>query len=96
MKKTKQAAAAATATVCPWESGQLGNDIRFARVAPTDLSAAVDKALGLVELSTRLPKKQAKAMEHAAKKSGLAFKAWLREALMEKLTAGKKKASKRK
>ncbi len=95
MKKTKKAVA--VAAVCPWESGQLGNDIRFARVAPDHVSAAVDEALGLVELSTRLPKKQAKAMERAAKKSGLAFKAWLREALVEKLAASKpKKLSQRK
>ncbi len=40
-------------------------------------------------MSTRVKKKQGKQMEKAAKKAGLCLKAWLRQALIEKLDSNK-------
>jgi len=90
------ATSASKKSSCPWESGQLGTDIRFARVAPASLSQAVDKALGLVEVSTRVSTKQSEKMENAAARAGLCLKAWLRMALVKGLSKSKKKKSKNK
>jgi hypothetical protein len=71
-----------------WESGALGCDPAHAVAVPDD--GSVDRALGLVVISTRVKKKQGKQMEKAAKKAGLCLKAWLRQALIEKLDSSKK------
>lgn len=71
-----------------WESGALGCDPAHAVAVPDD--GSVDRALGLVVMSTRVEKKQGKQMEKAAKKAGLCLKAWLRQALIEKLDSSKK------
>lgn len=71
-----------------WESGALGCDPAHAVAVPDD--GSVDRALGLVVMSTRVKKKQGKQMEKAAKKAGLCLKAWLRQALIEKLDSSKK------
>ncbi len=71
-----------------WESGALGCDPAHAVAVPDD--GSVDRALGLVVMSTRVKKKQGKQMEKAAKKAGLCLKAWLRQALIEKLGSSKK------
>ncbi len=75
-----------------WESGALGCDAAHAVVVPDD--GSVDRALGLVVMSTRVKSKQGKQMEKAAKKAGLCLKAWLREALVVKLASSKKGNSK--
>ncbi|CAN5194252.1 hypothetical protein BH11CYA1_BH11CYA1_23530 [soil metagenome] len=71
-----------------WESGALGCDPAHAVAVPDD--GSVDRALGLVVMSTRVEKKQGKQMEKAAKKAGLCLKAWLRQALVEKLASSNK------
>ena len=77
-----------------WESGALGCDPAHAVAVPDD--GSVDRALGLVVMSTRVKKKQGKQMEKAAKKAGLCLKAWLRQALIEKLDSSKSPKKKRK
>ncbi|MBA4234065.1 MAG: hypothetical protein C0465_26185 [Ralstonia sp.] len=94
--KTKADPKAATTAQTPagadnteaWESGALGCDPAHAVAVPDD--GSVDRALGLVVMSTRVEKKQGKQMEKAAKKAGLCLKAWLRQALIEKLDSSKK------
>ncbi len=98
--KTKADPKAATTAQTPattdnteaWESGALGcdssNNESHAVAVPDD--GSVDRALGLVVMSTRVKKKQGKQMEKAAKKAGLCLKAWLRQALIEKLDSSKK------
>lgn len=94
--KTKADPKAATTAQTPagadnteaWESGALGCDPAHAVAVPDD--GSVDRALGLVVMSTRVKKKQGKQMEKAAKKAGLCLKAWLRQALIEKLDSSKK------
>ena len=74
-----------------WESGDLGCDSSISEshaVAVPD-DGSVDRALGLVVISTRVKTKQGKQMEKAAKKAGLCLKAWLRQALIEKLDSSK-------
>ena len=71
-----------------WDSGALGCDPAHAVAVADD--GSVDRALGLVVMSTRVEKKQGKQMEKAAKKAGLCLKAWLRQALIEKLDSSKK------
>ena len=71
-----------------WESGALGCDPAHAVAVADD--GSVDRALDLVVMSTRVEKKQGKQMEKAAKKAGLCLKAWLRQALIEKLDSSKK------
>ena len=77
-----------------WESGALGCDPAHAVAVADD--GSVDRALGLVVMSTRVEKKQGKQMEKAAKKAGLCLKAWLRQALIEKLDSSKKGKKQRK
>lgn len=77
-----------------WESGALGCDPAHAVAVPDD--GSVDRALGLVVMSTRVKKKHGKQMEKAAKKDGLCLKAWLRQALLEKLDSSKKGKKQRK
>ncbi len=86
----KEPAPAATDNTEAWESGALGCDPAHAVAVPDD--GSVDRALGLVVMSTRVKKKQGKQMEKAAKKAGLCLKAWLRQALIEKLDSSKKGA----
>ena len=100
--KTKADPKAATTAQTPagadnteaWESGALGCDPAHAVAVPDD--GSVDRALGLVVMSTRVEKKQGKQMEKAAKKAGLCLKAWLRQALIEKLDSSKKGKKQRK
>lgn len=84
---TQVAAPASTDNTEAWESGALGCDPAHAVAVPDD--GSVDRALGLVVMSTRVKKKQGKQMEKAAKKAGLCLKAWLRQALIEKLDSSK-------
>lgn len=85
---TQVAAPASVDNTELWESGALGCDPAHAVAVPDD--GSVDRALGLVVMSTRVKKKQGKQMEKAAKKAGLCLKAWLRQALIEKLDSSKK------
>ncbi len=98
--KSKADPKAATTAVPPattdnteaWESGALGcdssNNESHAVAVPDD--GSVDRALVLVVMSTRVETKLGKQMEKAAKKAGLCLKAWLRQALIEKLDSSKK------
>lgn len=74
---------------CPWESGKLGNDARYVRVAPDSVSRAVDKALGLTPVTFRVDAVTARRLKRQARKSGLCIQAYARQALVDKLSKKK-------
>lgn len=69
--------------VCPWESGALGRDARFARAVPDD--GSVDKALGLVKVGTRVTLRLERKLKRTHGEIGLSFPAYVRQALVEKM-----------
>lgn len=68
---------------CPWESGKLGRDARYARAVKDD--GAVDRALGLVKVTFRVDLATGRRLARKARKAGLCVQAFARQALVEKL-----------
>lgn len=75
---------------CPWESGELGNDARYVRVAPASVSRAVDKALGLTPITFRVDAVTARRLRRQARMSGLCVQAYARQALVQSLDKKRK------
>lgn len=80
--------------VCPWESGALGRDARFARAVPDD--GSVDKALGLVKVGTRVNLRLERKLKRTAQEVGLSFPAYVRQALVEKMRRDRARLGKQK
>jgi uncharacterized protein (DUF4415 family) len=64
-----------------WESGALGRDPAFARVASPETQKAVDDALGLQAISIRLDKSLIDDFKTIAKIHGIGYQPLMREAL---------------
>lgn len=64
-----------------WESGALGRDAEFARVASLDVQKAVDDALGLQAISIRLDKELIESFKTIAKIHGMGYQPLMREVL---------------
>lgn len=90
----RRSAAHADDESCPWESGALGRDARFARAVPDD--GSVDKALGLVKVGTRVTLRLERKLKRAAGEVGLSFPAYVRQALVEKMRRDRARLGKQK
>jgi len=66
---------------CLWESRELGCDERYVAVASAAEAEAIDKALGLSEISFRISNDLREKLEAQAKLEDLSFRAFMRKTL---------------
>jgi len=64
-----------------WESGELGQSLEYAAVAPSRLTAEIDDALGLQMISIRLNKDLIEALKLLGAKYEMGYQPLIREAL---------------
>lgn len=73
-----------------WEpEGPLGHDEAHVRLAPEDLSAALDEALGLKAISLRLQRSLVDDLKALAKSKGIGYQPLIRMVLTEYVTKEK-------
>lgn len=70
---------------CPWETRGLGCDERYVVVASAAEVEAINKALGLSEISFRISSDLKEKLETQAKAKGLNINAFMRSALEKAL-----------
>lgn len=70
---------------CPWKSRELGCDERYVAVASAGEAEAIDKALGLSEVSFRISNDLKEKLKAQAKTEGLNINAFMRAALEKAL-----------
>lgn len=76
-----------------WDDGELGNDLKHARVASPDSTQAVEKALGLKAISLRLPDSTIEDFKFLAEIEGVSHQALMREVLIRFATNESKRQS---
>jgi hypothetical protein len=64
-----------------WDEGRLGTDPAHVRVAPPEVSRAVDDALGMQAISIRLDKDLIETFKTIAKIHGMGYQPLMREVL---------------
>lgn len=64
-----------------WESGALGRDEQFVKVAPEDDEAAINESLGLQPISIRLEKSLIEDFKLIASLNGMGYQPLMRQAL---------------
>ena len=74
-----------------WDDGELGADAKHARVASSDRTQAVDKALGLKAISIRLPESIIEDFKFLAEIEGMGYQPLMREALIRFATSESKR-----
>jgi len=77
----KQAATAIANTPEAWESGELGQSLEHAKVAPSKLASEIDDALGLQMISIRLDKELSEMFKLLGSKYQMGYQPLMREAL---------------
>lgn len=77
--KTKKAKIQNTADA--WENGELGMDIKYARVVDKKIGAQIDEALGLQMISIRLEKDLIDSYKLLGTKYDMGYQPLMREAL---------------
>lgn len=70
---------------CPWESKELGCDERYVAVVSAGEVEAIDKALGLSEISFRISNELKEKLKTQAESEGLNINAFMRAALEKAL-----------
>ena len=64
-----------------WESGELGNDSKFAKIFEGDIQPQVDDALAMQPISIRLPKSLIETFKLLGQKHGLGYQPLMRRVL---------------
>ena len=64
-----------------WESGELGNDPKFAKICDADIQSQVDEALAMQPISIRLPKSLVETFKLLGQKHGLGYQPLMRRVL---------------
>ena len=64
-----------------WESGDLGNDSKFAKVFEGDVQPQIDEALAMQPISIRLPKSLIETFKLLGQKHGLGYQPLMRRTL---------------
>ena len=64
-----------------WESGELGNDPKFARVFKGDVQSGIDEAMAMQPISIRLPKSLIESFKLLGQVHGLGYQPLMRRAL---------------
>ena len=64
-----------------WESGELGNDSKFAKVFKGDIQSQIDDAIAMQPISIRLPKSLIETFKQLGQKHGLGYQPLMRRAL---------------
>ena len=64
-----------------WESGELGNDPRFAKICDADIQSQVDEAIAMQPISIRLPKSLVETFKLLGQKHGLGYQPLMRRVL---------------
>ena len=77
MSKHKQIPASDEA----WESGELGNDPKFAKIYEGDIQPQVDEAIVMQPISIRLPKSLIETFKLLGQKHGLGYQPLMRRVL---------------
>lgn len=70
--------------LCPWESRELGCDERYVEVVSQKEEKEIDKVLGMVNISVRLPEETYQYLINEADKAGLNLQAFIRNRLSNK------------
>jgi len=73
-----------------WESGRLGTDAAYCRVASADMTTAIDSSLGLQAISIRLPKELIDAYKFIAAHHGVGYQPLMRDILQRFVPEGLK------
>ena len=77
MSKHKQIPASDEA----WESGELGNDLKFAKIFEGDIQPQVDEAIAMQPISIRLPKSLVETFRLLGQEHGLGYQPLMRRVL---------------
>ena len=64
-----------------WESGELGNDPKFAKICDGDIQPQVDEAIAMQPISIRLPKSLVETFKLLGQKHGLGYQPLMRRVL---------------
>ena len=64
-----------------WESGELGNDPKFAKVFESDIQPQVDEAIAMQPISIRLPKSLIETFKLLGQEHGLGYQPLMRRVL---------------
>ena len=64
-----------------WESGELGNDPKFAKIFEGDIQQQIDDALAMQPISIRLPKSLIETFKLLGRKHGLGYQPLMRRVL---------------
>ena len=64
-----------------WESGELGNDPKFAKVFEGDIQPQIDEAIAMQPISIRLPKSLIETFKLLGQEQGLGYQPLMRRAL---------------
>ena len=65
-----------------WESGELGNDLKFAKVFEGDIQPQIDEAIAMQPISIRLPKSLIETYKLLGHKHGLGYQPLMRRVLL--------------
>ena len=65
-----------------WESGELGDDTKFARIFEDDMQSHVDEALAMQPISIRLPKSLVETFKLLGQTHGLGYQPLMRRVLV--------------
>ena len=65
-----------------WESGELGDDPKFAKVFEGDVQPRIDEALAMQPISIRLPKSLVETFKLLGQKHGLGYQPLMRRVLV--------------
>ena len=64
-----------------WESGELGNDPKFAKVFEDDVQPQIDEAIAMQPISIRLPKSLIETFKLLGQEHGLGYQPLMRRVL---------------
>ena len=64
-----------------WESGELGNDPKFAKIFEGDIQPQVDEAIAMQPISIRLPKSLIETFKLLGQEHGLGYQPLMRHVL---------------
>ena len=64
-----------------WESGELGNDAKFAKIFEGDIQPQVDEAITMQPISIRLPKSLIETFKLLGQEHGLGYQPLMRRVL---------------
>ena len=64
-----------------WESGELGNDPKFAKIYGGDIQPRVDEAIAMQPISIRLPQSLVETFKLLGQKHGLGYQPLMRRVL---------------